>query len=221
MAHDDRLEAFLQRLLTESDDPLADLAASEYADSVECRELLESLMSTESELQSAGRFAREALEDSKMGTASDAELVAEVLGQAMGRAAPKPSGASWGRIVGGLVAAAAAILLFVWLRDPGPGGNGPLGGPDAWTLLEPVGDGASFERFAWEGPGLEGGWCELRIFGPESGDAPLKVVQDLETLFWVPDTTESDAWPDTIRWRLTIFDEGAQLVEELSAEASR
>ncbi|MEM7310431.1 MAG: hypothetical protein AAF682_27385 [Planctomycetota bacterium] len=124
------------------------------------------------------------------------------------------------------VAAAAlvATVLFAALRgdDATEEKEGPVylsGSGDA--LLQPAGDGASFEEFAWEATDTGGGF-ELRVWHLSDGpDQPPRLVRTPAASPWRPTSDDLRELGDEIRWELIVLDVFGEPGERFSAQARR
>lgn len=128
--------------------------------------------------------------------AGEEAVLATVLAEAPGRRRP-----AWPRrVLGGLAAAAAALVLIQVLdREDGADdrrGEQLLGNelPDA----RPKGPGADYDRFAWALESRPGWRFELVVYDEELN--VLAAPPPIQGSEWTPPAGTTEAWPDAILW---------------------
>jgi hypothetical protein len=182
--HDPRAhEPLLEAILTGEEDPVAALSRSEIADCAECRAELDALVALQARLDSASARERADLaalveHAGEVGTGRAlAALRSEIQATTRGAPAGEPPHNELRYLWGGLIVAAALVLLLVLpvlLRERLDDGA-VLGG--AVRILHPVGEVEAFSPIEWEDVRPAGGeyrvtvqrWDTL-LSGWENGD---------------------------------------------------
>ena len=212
MNADEREQILLDCLLAE--DPMRALAESPLGHDSEARDELMELIETAGQFDDVGREQRELLAEaarmpSKPGRA-EAALREALLANADPIEDPAPPSVArrfpwWAP----LLAAAAALLLFLRPWEPGTDLDTPLG-DDELRLLEPVRSPDGGWVFDFESPALDGDtpagdvFAILRVYdeGDIAGPAVAESGRLTESLWSVPETL---TLPETVRWRVTLY----------------
>ncbi len=166
----------------------------------EAREELERMRALQADLDEAGGFVRKVLEEAGGGEGAPGEDAVEgfVAERTAGSAPERPGPRRWKLAT--VLAAAAAIVLILLLRDPlGPTYLGP---PDVRILAPSEGiQGEEYGIFRWEYE-LKPGW-EFEIIVRGAGMEERSSGR-LPGSPWDPGDTH--AWPDSIEWELLVHD---------------
>ncbi len=180
----------------------------------------EELIRTAGLLDTIGAEEREDLEAvGEMEPASWEHRVDEILGtKARGRNGGADATARTLRVLAGIAAAAAVLLLALYLwpgakeEDPGSVlGDGKI------ELVAPAGDVDAWGEFRWTGPDPGRGRYEVLIYrGDDPAAPPIARGTNLKELRWVP-TEDTGAWPAEILWEVRLLDQTGEL--EASADA--
>ncbi|MDP6368306.1 MAG: hypothetical protein QF724_11210 [Planctomycetota bacterium] len=210
--HEDILEAILVGDLS----PTAPRAKT-LLDSCElCRRQLAELQALESLLQQAGAEERATLaEAAECKNAPGLDSVESVLhsmaGQptAIPQLVPAPEQGArrpspW-RLLVGLAAAAALVLMLNTLLGPGPEEPPLWLGSGNLELIAPLGPQASsqaIEAFAWNGPLPPGGWFEIRVLNGET----VVLERRLSTSPWTLTPNEQQELPASFTWEVRTLD---------------
>lgn len=111
--------------------------------------------------------------------------------------APKTPRRTWTRPILVLAAAAALIVALVrfWPREPEPIGPRPELGPKRLAVVEPVGEVASYDRFAWTSEHPPGTRYQL-VIRPKGGGETLRLPRRaIEATEWRPSESEKASIP--------------------------
>lgn len=223
--HSEEHETLLPEILA-AGDPREAFEGSELAGCDTCRRELEELLAVVTHLGATGDEVRSTIEDAAALEDGEGETRAEAELRAHLRRARAERGTRRWRRTALALAAAAAVLLLVWIVVPdgssrnGSPENGPTLGSGAWEAALPVGEVDAFERFAWRGHELPGGWYDLTILAtePDGRTRTLVEQENLTETEWTPADEESREWPDRIRWRVYVYDSSGRHVDSLGAE---
>jgi len=221
MEHSQHHEAFLRRLVGESEDPWEGLLASEFADCDACGEALERLLAggvaeTARRVDAAARDEREALDArGTFSTEQEKELVRRALTPelSVARAAP-PFARRRLLLAAGL---AAAVLGLVWFASTREGREDPRLGPAGLRVLAPVGAVAQWGEFRWEAQVPTGGAFAVEVLD-EAGQR-IGGVERVETPNWTPAPNESATWPSRIRVRVRVLGAAGERIDVAEVEA--
>jgi hypothetical protein len=106
-----------------------------------------------------------------------------------------------------LLATAAAVLAFLWLRPSAPAPDpmdGVFVGEGGIRALAPQGTVPGFDRFEWDFELPAGGRFELRIWDAAAAEGTPPLVElELETTHWEPGPGRM--LPRAVRWEVRAF----------------
>ena len=122
----------------------------------------------------------------------------------------------------GLAAAAFVVWSVVGLRDTGSGEV--MLGSEALGLVRPVGEVERYAPFEWEGRLPTNGYFVVELLSSESSPIPpAHTSSQTELHTWTPSAAVLSELPDSIDWRVQVFDASGQVVDTAfgSARLSR
>jgi hypothetical protein len=225
--HEELLEAFL------TGEPVDDAARSELESCPTCSAELDELRGALDLLDDAGTQERSVFDAMRAMPAAPGDQRVGPTIHGLAETPPSRPGGSGrpGRLmlVGGLLAIAAAVLLFVLigpLADPGSDGGSPggiiLGPGDDLRCVGPVGPVERYDVFRWDGELPAGHGFVVEVRRPDAGvlDDPLLESPLLADHEWTPTEARLSALPAAILWRVSLRDESGRRVGSSEAQAS-
>ena len=123
------------------------------------------------------------------------------------------------RLVAGLAAVAALVLVFVEFRSPSedPRTDSILGSAQI-ELIAPAAVVDAWGEFSWNGPDAGRGRYEIRLF-PRTDSTASDFARglNLKETRWLP--TDTTTWPRALRWEVRLLDQTGELLDSESGEA--
>lgn len=172
----------------------------------ECRQQIDALLSGRSELEELAGFRKRVLRQSEGQAVPGAEERAELIRDYLAgeTSAPRPSPAAypgWLRY-GGLAAAAAILVVGVWLTGLfEPKREVTLG--DGFTLRAPLGSVPRFDLFRWDyEQAVPGGYFRVVVW-PRGGER-FTTLEPIYALEWQPTPGTARAWTQ-IDWQVIAY----------------